>query len=96
MKQIINQLGLQERKGCSGLSGAFVYFDCKAKKEIKFFWDYAVITTDGDIIIIEEELSSISNLHIQGHLSRVIIMCNRGERIKKLIWIVCRNLDYIF
>ena len=42
----------------------------------------------GDIILIEDEGSTIVNIHIQGHVSRIALMIAKGIKIKSLIWVV--------
>lgn len=59
-----------------------------ATKDIEFEWDGAAMNSMGEIILIEDEGSTIVNIHIQGHVSRIALMVARGMRIKSLIWVV--------
>lgn len=60
---------------------------------VAFDWDRAAIGPGTELLIVEEELARPVVLHIQGHVSRATFMVARGEKIRKLVWIV-REQDF--
>ena len=84
----LRSLNLRERSGAGEDGGVFRYYSLERKASLTFRWDGAGITREGDTVVIEEEKPPYSQLHIQGHLARIGVMLNQGERVKKLIWLV--------
>lgn len=70
------------------MSGTFHVPDGAGRDELTFKWDGAALNQNGDIILIEDELTSIVPLHIQGHLARAALMNQAGDPISRLIWVV--------
>tara|TARA_B100000029_G_C16787850_1_gene671857 strand:- start:75 stop:425 length:351 start_codon:yes stop_codon:yes gene_type:complete len=68
------------------MSGRF-QFNTEKGDSLTFVWDGAAISDNGEIILIEEEISKPVDLHIQGHVSRAAMMLSRGFRIRKLVWV---------
>lgn len=58
------------------------------KQGLEFVWDGAAMGPNGEILLIEDETSTIVNIHIEGHVSRVGLMLAEGIRVKSLIWVV--------
>jgi hypothetical protein len=70
------------------ISGTFSYTVDGVANSLRFDWDAAAVGPNGDLILVEKELTRPVVLHIQGHVSRAAFMVARGERIRKLVWIV--------
>ena len=81
--------GLKFRKGSTvgSWGGTFRFFDRETGEMLLFQWDGAAIDKDGSIVLIEEELCSPSSLHIQGHISRLVIMLHFKHNVKTLLWV---------
>jgi hypothetical protein len=84
----LRSLNLRERSAAGEDGGVFHYYSPDRKAALTFRWDGAGITREGDTVVIEEEKPPYSRLHIQGHLARIGVMLNQGERVRKLIWLV--------
>jgi hypothetical protein len=84
----LRALDLREREGAGQDGGVFRYYGPKQKLSMTFRWDGAGITKDGQTVVIEEEKPPFSQIHIQGHLARIRLMSDYGEKVKKLIWLV--------
>lgn len=84
----LRSLNLRERSAAGEDGGVFHYYSPDMRVSLTFRWDGAGITREGDTVVIEEEKPPYSRLHIQGHLARIGVMLNQGERVKKLIWLV--------
>ena len=81
---------LRRDADCHHMSGRF-RFKTKKGQQMTFIWDGAAISKTGDVVLIEEELCSPVDIHIQGHLSRVAVMIAKGHRVRKLIWVTFPN-----
>lgn len=75
------------------LSPHFEYEFGDGGGRVVFDWDGAAIGPGGQLLIIEKELCRPVALHIQAHVSRAAFMLARGEKVRKLIWIV-READF--
>lgn len=65
------------------------YFSRQTAGEVKF--DCLAKGDEGSIILEGESLSNgaaVSNLHVEGHLSRILGMLTEGKPIMRVIWIV--------
>lgn len=69
------------------ISGRFSYSTIGAH-DMTFIWDGAAIGPNGDLVLIEEELTAPVHVHIQGHVARAAFMVAAGERVSKLVWVV--------
>ncbi|SRR5579863_6396232 len=87
-RRVLKALDLRARDGGGEDGGIFRYPDQNGKMWLAFHWDGAGINQNGEIVLIEEEAIPFSQIHIQGHLSRVSVMQLMGERVDKLIWLV--------
>lgn len=70
------------------ISGTFSYTVGGVANPLRFDWDAAAIGPNGDLILVEKELTRPVVLHIQGHVSRAAFMVARGEKVRKLVWVV--------
>ena len=65
--------------------------------DMVFIWDGAAISSDGKLILIEEELCTPVDLHIQGHVSRVAVMLAHGVNVTKVVWVTRpKDFDSLF
>lgn len=75
------------------LSPHFEYDVGRGLGRLVFDWDGVAVGPGSELVLIEKELSRPVVLHVQGHASRAAFMLSRGERIRKLVWIV-REQDF--
>lgn len=77
---------LRRDPGFRHMSGKF-RFSTAQGHNLTFVWDGAAISDDGEVLLIEEEISKPVDLHVQGHVSRAAMMLSRGLRIRKIVWV---------
>lgn len=84
-------------EGFIPISGHFEYRIPSVMRPLVFDWDGAAIGPSDEVVIVEEELCQPVALHVQGHLARVAIMAELGERIRKTVWVVSQhNFDEVW
>lgn len=79
--------------GFVSLSPHFEYEVGPGLPRLSFDWDAAAIGPAAELLIVEKELTRPVALHIQGHVSRATFMVARGEKIRKVVWVV-REEDF--
>ena len=62
-------------------------------EELKMMWDGAFLSSDGEIVLIEEERCRPVEIHIQGHVARLGLMIHQGINVRKCIW-VCEKVEF--
>ena len=77
---------LRRDSGFQHMSGRFSH-STSAGHSMTFVWDGAAISEGGEILLIEEEICTPVELHVQGHVSRAALMINSGMRIRKIVWV---------
>ena len=72
------------------ISGRFRY-QTSENQPLTFIWDGAAISEDGNLLLIEEEICSPVDIHIQGHVTRIAYQVKQGVQIHKVIWVTKRE-----
>ncbi|SRR6266571_1532734 len=92
LPHIFSVLGITRRTHPQG-SGNFTYTNPGSKSLRTFVWDDAGIDERGYLVLVEEELTGLVPLHVEGHIARVKVMMARGESVGRVVWVV-RESDF--
>ncbi len=87
LPHIFSVLGITRRTHPQG-SGNFTYTNPGSKSLRTFVWDDAGIDERGYLVLVEEELTGLVPLHVEGHIARVKVMMARGESVGRVVWVV--------
>jgi len=59
---------------------------------LRFMWDGAGLDSNGELVLLEAELSPIQDWHIGLHVARLPIMLSEGCQIRELAWVTQQHL----